>query len=272
MLFMTHIPQPQEIYRHFKGNLYQIITVAEHSETGERLVIYQALYGDFKIFARELGMFTGRVDRSKYPNCVQEYRFELVEGRSKADQRVQGSVAEKAAELPLDSILKDLAESAASSGAKDSAVHGAKDSAVHGAKDRAAHEAKDSAGREAKDNAGREVKDGAVHETKESAGHETKESAEHEARESVESVQRTGEEDAEQATLDPMLLEFLDAKTYEARLNILAGLHHRITQDMITTMAVSCDIEVGDGEVEERYQQLKNCLLTLEKYECNRLR
>lgn len=253
---MTHIPQPQEIYRHFKGNLYQIITVAEHSETGERLVIYQALYGDFKIFARELGMFTGRVDRSKYPNCVQEYRFELVEGRSKADQRVQGSVAEKAAELPLDSILKDLAESAASSGAKDSAVHGAKD--------RAAHEAKDSAGREAKDNAGREVKDGEVH--------ETKESAEHEARESVESVQRTGEEDAEQATLDPMLLEFLDAKNYEARLNILAGLHHRITQDMITTMAVSCDIEVGDGEVEERYQQLKNCLLTLEKYECNRLR
>ena len=226
---MTHIPQPQEIYRHFKGNLYQIITVAEHSETGERLVIYQALYGDFKIFARELGMFTGRVDRSKYPNCAQEYRFELVDGKNRADQRVQGSAT---AQTQLKDIVVDatnagrkaLAESTASSGGKDS------------------------------------------------AGHETKESAGPKAKESVESAQRTREEDAEQITLDPMLLEFLDAKTYEARLNILAGLHHRITQDMITTMAVSCDIEVGDGEVEERYQQLKNCLLTLEKYECNRLR
>ena len=58
----------------------------------------------------------------------------------------------------------------------------------------------------------------------------------------------------------------------EKRLNILAGLHHRITDDMITTMAIACDIEVSEGELEERYEALQSCLITLEKYECNRLR
>ena len=68
------------------------------------------------------------------------------------------------------------------------------------------------------------------------------------------------------------MLEFLDADSYEEKLNILAGLHHRITDHMLTTMAISCDIEVGEGDIEERYSQLRNCLLTLQKYECKRLR
>ena len=55
-------------------------------------------------------------------------------------------------------------------------------------------------------------------------------------------------------------------------LNILAGLHHRITDGMITTMAIACDIEIDDGDTEERYEALKTCLQTLERYECNRLR
>ena len=72
--------------------------------------------------------------------------------------------------------------------------------------------------------------------------------------------------------MDPLILEFLDADTYEQRLNILAALHHRITDEMITTMAIVSDVEVLDGDIEERYESLKNCLMTLEKYESNRLR
>lgn len=73
-------------------------------------------------------------------------------------------------------------------------------------------------------------------------------------------------------TIDPAVLEFLDADNYGEKLNILTSLKYRITDDMITTMAVASDLEVEEGPVEVRYEQLKNCLLTKEKYECVRMR
>ena len=79
------------------------------------------------------------------------------------------------------------------------------------------------------------------------------------------------DEKEEELQLDPLVLEFLDANTHEERLNILAALHHKITDDMITTMAIACDIEVMDGDIEKRYSELKICLVTLGKFEIKRL-
>lgn len=191
---MSFIPKPQEIYKHFKGNLYQITALAEHTETGEQLVVYQALYGDFKTYARPLAMFTGRVDRDKYPDAQQEFRFEL-----------QGPEAERQKAERL-----------------------------------------------------------------EEAGIGDKASMEHTELQAAEVS--AADEASEKLDLDPLVLEFLDADEYEQRLNILAGLHHRITNDMITTMAIACDVEIDEGDVEKRYEALRNCLLTLQRYECSRLR
>lgn len=215
----TFLPKVHEIYKHFKGNLYQITAIAEHTETGELLVIYQAMYGEFKTYARPLSMFISRVDREKYPEVTQEFRFEL-QGPEAERQRAalgvpSGAAADRKAAFVQEKTAADLKETF--------------------------------------------VQEKAAADRKVASAREKEKAAD----------QGTAEGEFQ---LDPGVLEFLDANSYEEKLNILVGLHHRITDHMLTTMAISCDIEVGEGDIEERYSQLRNCLLTLQKYECKRLR
>ncbi|MDE6972835.1 MAG: DUF1653 domain-containing protein [Lachnospiraceae bacterium] len=196
---MSNKPLPQQIYRHFKGNLYRIVTLAKHSETGEELVIYQALYGDYQVYAREISMFLGPVDKVKYPDAQQDCRFEL------CDELIQAP----------------------------------------GVKNR---------------------------DVKSRYGFEGQEDMEESKQQEAAIKEASAQEENEELNIDPLVLEYLDADSYGERLNILTALQHRITDEMINTMAIAIDHEIEEGDTQERYEELKNCLLTLERFECNRLR
>ena len=74
------------IYRHFKGNLYLVMDLVVNSETNDTMVLYKALYDDLKLYVRPLNMFLSEVDKEKYPNVKQKYRFEEVKLESKVEK------------------------------------------------------------------------------------------------------------------------------------------------------------------------------------------
>lgn len=74
------------VYRHFKGDYYLVVDIARHSETQEEMVVYRRLYGDGSLWVRPKAMFLSEVDREKYPDVKQQYRFQLMEIESAVEK------------------------------------------------------------------------------------------------------------------------------------------------------------------------------------------
>lgn len=189
-------------YRHFKDKLYQVKGTAIHSETKEKMVIYQGLYGSYEMYVRPYDMFLSEVDHIKYPDVVQKYRFELIDiktGKSlEADyeENNQNMESEKSEELEK---LEELEESKESKESKES-------------------------------------------------------------------------EESEESEEDSKLIRFLDAYDYKEKLDILTSMRGELNDGLIDIMAESIEVAVPEGDITDRYNSLRKCLMAHTKYEGLRLR
>ena len=211
-------PVPYELFRHFKGNMYQIVSIAIHSETREEMVVYQALYGDYKVYVRPLDMFMSEVDHVKYPDVKQKYRFERIERNSENAER-------------LDNVE-------ASSEKIGSNVIRPEKTVENNSTDR----------------------------------EEIRKRFRSEPYKHSEVMDKSIDTEAKELNLDPLVIEFMDADLAVDKNDILTKLRPIITNDMIDIMAMSLGVVVNEGDVYDRYNDLRTCLTTMEKFESTRLR
>ena len=183
-------------YRHFKDKLYQVKGTAIHSETKEKMVIYQGLYGSYEMYVRPYDMFLSEVDHIKYPDVVQKYRFELID--IKTGKSLEADYEENNQNMESEKLekLEELEESK-----------------------------------------------------------ESKES-----------------EESEESEEDSKLIRFLDAYDYKEKLDILTSMRGELNDGLIDIMAESIEVAVPEGDITDRYNSLRKCLMAHTKYEGLRLR
>ncbi len=186
-------------YRHFKDKLYQVKGTAIHSETKEKMVIYQGLYGSYEMYVRPYDMFLSEVDHIKYPDVVQKYRFELIDIKTG-----------KSLEADYEENNQNM---------------------------------------------------------------ESEESEESEkSEESEESEKLEESEKSEESEQDSKLIRFLDAYDYKEKLDILTSMRGELNDGLIDIMAESIEVAVPEGDITDRYNSLRKCLMAHTKYEGLRLR
>lgn len=180
-------------YRHFKDKLYQVKGTAIHSETKEKMVIYQGLYGSYEMYVRPYDMFLSEVDHIKYPDVVQKYRFELID-----------------------------------------------------------------------------IKTGKSLESDYEENNQNMESEKSEKSEKSEESEES--EKSEESEQDSKLIRFLDAYDYKEKLDILTSMRGELNDGLIDIMAESIEVAVPEGDITDRYNSLRKCLMAHTKYEGLRLR
>lgn len=197
-------PVAGQIYKHFKGNLYKVLAVAVHTESEEKLVVYQSVENPDRVFARPLEMFMSDIDRFRYPLIRAKYRFTLV---SEPEEETNGEET-KEEEIKEETLNEDTKE----------------------------EDVKDEETEEQSDD------DSAVY------------------------------KDNGELVIDPYVERVLDEKEFSKKIEFFEMLRGKCSEDMLTTIAISLDIQLQEGSIEDKYSQILRTLKMHEKYETSRLR
>lgn len=197
-------PVAGQIYKHFKGNLYKVLAVAVHTESEEKLVVYQSVDNPDRVFARPLEMFMSDIDRFRYPLIRAKYRFTLV---SEPEEETNGEET-KEEETKEETPNEDTKE----------------------------EDVKDEETEEQSDD------DSAVY------------------------------KDNGELVIDPYVEGVLDEKEFSKKIEFFEMLRGKCSEDMLTTIAISLDIQLQEGSIEDKYSQILRTLKMHEKYETSRLR
>lgn len=198
-------PKENQIYKHFKGSLYQVITIAVHTETSDKLVVYRSTEKPERVFARPVSMFMSEVDHLKYPFIKAKYRFTLM---------VEAEETEESENVEPE-IEEDIVEETESVEAVSEA----------------------------------------------------------ENTENVEETDDTAEYKANgELVIDPIVETILDEKSFTKKIENFQLLRGKCTEEMLTTLAISLDIQLVEGTIEDKYAQILATLKMHEKYESARLR
>ena len=197
-------PVAGQIYKHFKGNLYKVLAVAVHTESEEKLVVYQSVENPDRVFARPLEMFMSDIDRFRYPLIRAKYRFTLV---SEPEEETNGEET-KEEETKEETLNEDTKEE--------------------------------------------DVKDGETEEQSDDDSAVYKDNGE--------------------LVIDPYVERVLDEKEFSKKIEFFEMLRGKCSEDMLTTIAISLDIQLQEGSIEDKYSQILRTLKMHEKYETSRLR
>ena len=210
-------PVAGQIYKHFKGNLYKVLAVAVHTESEEKLVVYQSVENPDRVFARPLEMFMSDIDRFRYPLIRVKYRFTLV---SEPEEKADKPLKTKAAESETPQPSEDTPAASIPSSEQEEETEPSKTEVTDEQSD----------------------DDSAVY------------------------------KDNGELVIDPYVEGVLDEKEFSKKIEFFEMLRGKCTEDMLTTIAISLDIQLQEGSIEDKYSQILRTLKMHEKYETSRLR
>ena len=221
-----------DIYRHFKGNRYEIVAVAEDCEDGSPQVVYKALYPPYKIYVRPYFDFVEELDRNKYPRAEQKHRFEKEE-KTAGERKYFGNLPG----LGEDEKVENTTLSGQSISAKSEY----------------------------------EQPELTKPETEQAEPDQFNAEPVKPEPEKTDRYTESGRISVERK-VDQKLLLFLNGNTFEEQIAVLKEMRGKITDEMFAVMFASLDFPMPNGDEETRYSALMKRLETMHEFDGKRFR